>query len=434
MIKILCALALGVLCLSGCAGDLPAATCSHKGQSCKTDADCCPNEGLVCNNGCRVGTVGPTIPMTSIPSTSTTVKTTTTSIAGSTTSTTLMAMTPPYDPTLGDIGLHWTTQSQELLFNHQTGQPLNQADGWLLTLYLRGVAEPEAIEAASEIPSCADALQDMLASTSVTTDKFLFDYVLRPVVSGGTYAVHGNYLWDLTHNEYLLPLRSCLLDAPQANAGWLAAHPTWQQALDLRVDAGFVVRGDATYRIPSACAATWTTASDRRVIYACSRASIPSLADEEAGAVDAHVRDVPLTLAQCAKLHAFHVAHRDSRGVQAARMAFIASAETYRQRMLFAIAFTGLRNPQRPGNGVTRALDDLKHAQFNGWVDAFGCATPDRPATPPNLAAIIAKLFGHMAAHNLLASPPGSKLRSICPETLSRQSRKAVVNCPWVEG
>jgi len=54
MMRLFALLALAMIV--GCAGDVHAA-CSHKGQSCRVDADCCSDEGLICDNGCRAGTL-----------------------------------------------------------------------------------------------------------------------------------------------------------------------------------------------------------------------------------------------------------------------------------------------------------------------------------------------------------------------------------------
>ncbi len=392
---------------------------------------CCKEPGDTC--GPLVTSGGGEGHVVCQPGTSTT--TSTTSPPSSSTSTTLppSGMPPPYIPTHGDVGLHWTTQSQELLYNHQTGQPLNQADGWLLTIYLRGLIEPEAIEAASEIPSCATVVGGMEKAVAVTTDKFLFDYVTRPIASGGTYAVHGNYLWDLTHNEYLKPLRSCILADAAGNAAWLEKRPQWQQALDLSVQGGVVVRDDPTYRIPPLCAGTGRNDDDRRFTYACNRAGVPALKDETAGAVAARFADVPLGPAQCKALADFKVAHDASSGVKEKRDAFLASARTPRERMLFAIIFTGDINAQRKTADqatTTAALNAQKHAGFATWARGFHC----EDGGPPVLAEILAGLFPHLAAHNLLAMTPGAKMRSTCPDTLRRTGRKAVNTCPWMQG
>lgn len=418
--------------LAACGMDIADAACRPDGQSCTVNADCCSGN---CRNGCRpaVGTTTTTLrTTTTLPSSTTT---TSTRPPGSTTTTTRPAGLR--ELVLGDFGLHWTGQSQELMYDHRTGAAIDQATGWFFTLYLRGVVEPEAIAAASELPSCARVVPTMLAATDVTTSKFLFDYVLRPVVSGGTYAVHGNYLWDLTHNEYLEPLRSCVLADARANAAWLDARPDWQQALDLSVRDGAVVRGDPTYRVPPPCAGTGRNDDDHRYTYSCARAGLPKHPRANDGAVSARFPDVPLGVAQCDALRAFKAAHDASVGVPAARAAFFATARTPRERMLFAIPFTSHVDPHRDRlGGVGRDLLAKKHAGFATWFGAFHCPpTPGTAATaPPVLVEVLAGLFPHLTAHNLLAEPPGAKLRSICPATLQRTGRKAVVTCPFVEG
>lgn len=466
---LLCALLLGTATIAG------AQTCEpgmkHKAGC--TDAQLLPRDAQVTTQtcpcqpgleprrtagGCRCVGAWPstTVPGSSSTTTSTTRPTPTTAPGGgsttsSTTSTTSTTLRPvvrltSYDPTYGDVGMHWTAQSQEMMFNHQTGLPLNQADAWGLLLYLRFVFEPELIAAADSVPSCARAIPGMLEAMATTTDKFLADYVLRPVLSGGTYAVHGNYHWDLTHTKYLRPFQGCLLADAIGNAAWLAARPEWQQALDLRVDATAVVggdvvgmrrivRGDPTYKIPLPCADSM--GSDGT--YSCARSqtgNLPeadALGDRRAGAVAARYPDPPLTSVQCAALAKFGEAHDSSTGVLEAQRAFEATATTPRQQTLFHMPFTTQRNPKRfvtdDGRATAARLEAAKHAGFAVWRAGFHC----QDGKPPNLPEIVAGLLQHVGPHNLLALPPGAKLRSICPATLKRSGRSAVVSCPWVQ-
>lgn len=360
------------------------------------------------------------------PATTTTSSSTTTSSTRPTSGTTSTTLPPAamYDPTYGDVGRHWTSQSQEMMSNHQTGLPMNQADAWGLLLYLRFVFEPEMIAAADTVPSCSAAVPKMLAAMATTTDKFLADYVLRPLMSGGTYAVHGNYHWDLTHNEYLRRFQGCLLADAVGNAGWLLKNPQWGPALDVRVQNGAIVRGDPLYRVPTLCAGEM--ASDGS--YSCARADVPALfGDLNAGAVSAKFKDPPLTPVQCAALADFRRAHDAGAGVPAAGAAFLATATTPRQQTLFHMPFTTQRNPKRSAE-ARAPLEARKHAGFAEWQAGFHC----KDGKPPSLPEIVVGLLRHCGAHNLLALPPGARLRSICPATVGPH-RDAVVNCPWVD-
>lgn len=439
---VLAVLAALVCAVASCSAVAFGADCAARNTSCKS-RPCCA--GLYCNASlscktCTAPSDGPecggattttssptstTRTTTSTPATSSST-TPTTRPGGTTTTTRPTVALAMYDPTLGDVGLHWTGQSQEMMYNHQTGRPLDQADAWGLLLYLRLVVEPELIAAASEVPTCASTVPKMLEGMKTTTDKFLVDYVLRPVLTGGTYAVHGNYHWDLTHNLYLEPFRDCLVRDAKGNAAWLATHPRWMPALDLRVADGKIVKGDTTYVVPDLCADTLQGGR-----YSCARAKQVGV-DKKAlqqGAVAARFADVPLSPQQCAALAAFRKAHDQSSGVPAAGDAFVATARTKREQTLFHMPFTTQRHPQRDP-AVAAALEARKHAGFAEWQRCFGCET----GQPPDFPCIAVGLFRHVIPHSLLALPPGARLREVCDATAKRSHRTGNVNCPWIQG
>lgn len=424
------------------------AACSPPNGSCKIADDCCqPGEhpavttDMDCRNGCKPR-LTPLPPPTTTTTTRSTTSTTRTSPTTSTTTSRPTTTTRASDgggplamyvPTFGHIGLHWTAQSQEMMYDHATGAPLDQADAWGQLLFLRFVVEPEAVEAASLIPSCVTTAKKMRAARHTTTDKFTADYVLRALLTGTRYEVHGNYLWDLTHNAYLEPFQACLLAQPQTNASWLAVNAHWQQALDLRVADGAIVRGDPSYEIPAACAGE--SQSGR---YSCATADMGHTLDSKAklaGAVTTAFKDQILSPTQCAALAAFRRAHDLGTDVVAKGRAFLATARTKREQTLFAMPFTTHVHPTRLGKDG--ALQAKKHAGFAEWQRAFGCETQ----TPPDIRRVIVGLLRHCFPHAELAVPPGDPLRDICAATvrfdgdgiLPKKPRVAVVNCPFIE-
>lgn len=329
-----------------------------------------------------------------------------------------------YEPTLGDVGLHWTGQSQEMMYSHHTGAKLDQPDAWGLALYLRYVVEPGAIAAAANVPSCASTVPKMEAAQAVTTDKFLKDYVLRPLLSGGCYPVHGNYEWDLMHNMYLEPLQACMLHGGTPGAAWLKAHGDWMQALDLQVTpTGKIVKGDPTYIPLAACNQKDDGAT-------CANVGGQGPFDMTTGGLCAKGKtpDPLLSVESCRALKAANDAHDGKGGsVQELLLAFKATARTPRERMFFTMRFTGARNLAWTSE-AKQSLEDQTHVTFNAWADAFGCSR----GMPPDVQEIIIQLFNHNDRHNLLAEPPGANLRTLCPATTKRSGRSAVVNCPWI--
>lgn len=309
------------------------------------------------------------------------------------------------------------------MYDHHTGAKLGQPDAWGLALYLRYVVEPGAIAAAASVPACASSVPKMEASQAVTTDKFLKDYVLRPLLSGGCYPVHGNYEWDLTHNMYLEPLQACMLHGGAIGAAWLAAHPEWMQALDLQVVGGKVVKGDPSYTPLAACEQKSDGAT-------CANVGGQGPFDMTTGGVCAKgkVPDAPLAANQCAALKAANDAHDGKGGsTQDLLLKFKATARTPRETMLFTVRFTGSRNAAWTSE-AKQGLEDQTHITFDAWAKAFGCES----GKLPDAQEIIIQLFNHGDRHNLLAEPPGANLRTLCPETTKRSGRSAVVNCPMI--
>jgi hypothetical protein len=323
-------------------------------------------------------------------------------------------MKTPYTPTYGDVGLHWPTDSQELTWDHHDGSRLSKGDGWRVIQYLRFVVEPEVIAACAIAPGCARLVEDMIDAARVTTSKFLIDYVMRPLSSGDTYAVHGNYHWDLTHNEFLRPMRAALVKARAFD--WVNDHPAFRALLDLatfgqafRRDPGYTPIAhqphpdtshlndgdvDSTPKIPDPPLSEET----------CARA------DEAAEAHSAHARALLAHVTDAVLLSRLA---NDVRGTQSA---LEASARTPREQMLLGLFFTGGINPAH-ALAYVDACTRATMAAHDAWHDALGC----EDQRPPDLLRVVHASLAHGRSHYLRCAPPGVKLRELCPAALEPQ-------------
>ncbi len=397
----------------------PPSNCSHVNGMCSATHACCA--GLACTNGSCKSDAG-TTPTTAPPVTTTThPSVTTTTIPLPATSG--GAKSGPYRWSFGDVGLHWTSDSQEMMWNHQTGGRLDQAGCWAMSQFLRFVVEPSILAAARDVPSCAQVYAGMTGLPDTTTSKFLFDYVSRPLHVGGQYNCHGNYEWDLTQNDLIEPFcghgngrqQGCLYRAtnPTENAAWLAAHPTFGPLCDLRVEGGQIVPGDLTYTPHPHCA--WF---DLLCKY--------SSAHLQDGALDPHPAqpDVPFSAAECSALAAAHTAHNVTHaGTQGAQLEFerIACATSPRHCTLATMLFVG------PTNALHSPADAARYEQevndtHTRWSEAFNCGT----GKPADLYGVVLGLFAHCRTHNLRYEPPGNRLREICLAALM----DGTVACP----
>mgnify|MGYP001576063932 CR=1 FL=1 len=325
----------------------------------------------------------------------------------------------------GDVGLHWPSDSQEMMWDHQTGKKLNQAEAWVEVLFLRFVIEPLCLAAAFEIPSCLSIRKAILTVPAVTTSKFTFVYVFRAISTGQPYSVHRNYLWDLTHNQLLKPLRAGILKAPAANARWLEQNSEFGPLLNLRVLNYEVINGDLSYVGVKHLNSTSTA----------------KLLD---GAVDPRpkIPDQPISDNQASLLLAFEAAHelhanallaRDSNisyyasKVIEAKNAFEASATSARQQMLFSLQFTGYINSGHSLSKIIQ-LTEATEKGFHTWVDAFNPRNSRmKLRQKPDFLRVIAGNFMHARAHYLRAAPPGVMLRTICDNALIGQG---IMKCP----
>lgn len=331
-----------------------------------------------------------------------------------------------YRPTFGDVGLHWSGQGQEMAWSHQDGSRLNQVNFWRLALYLRFVVEPQVISTCSQLKSCESLVPKMQAAALVTTSKFLIDYAMRPLGSGGPYQVHGNYEWDLMQNLFLKPMQQALIHSkyPEEDAVWLQGNTNWRQLLNLSVNStGKIQIGDTAYvMVP--------------------HEEDPDTSDLLAGMViakDKKYPDEPLDRVLCNLVEATENAHMEHAQAILSRRSVdeIAKlgaqigitqrqledfAPTPRLLMLFSLIFTGGIHPAHTQD-YADACTLATIRTHDAWHDALGCHTNQ---APDGLGVLIA-ILDHSRAHYLRSTPPGSQLRSLCAK--AREPQHAV-QCP----
>lgn len=384
------AVVLVVLYAVGCGDDIAYAACSHKGQSCRTTADCCPNEGLICQNGCRLGTTGTTRPPT------TTVPSVTTSTLPTPTTSTL----PPV--VLTGVPSRWETpefvsrayrDSQSILWDPRARGPVQEyATQYDRQMRVETMWGPFFAEVLGFI--CTQGT-DQQCTHAVTLTKQVVKFVVRYNFRdpGEPYGWGPNYVWD-----------------------------NWQAMLGIAAD----VYGP---RPP-------TIAALVRTDYVIRPRGVKVPSRDREGIFDPHITFAPLSSVQADALDAAAAAHdrhaqalldwltarRDglpadvvaqrkatadalAPAVRATQAAFAATARDRYEATIFDQVFAG-GLAIVPGDGfadVGRAirLTEQTIAAHHLWMGGFNART----GRPPNQSLIILAMWKHWLVHLRRAVP-----------------------------
>lgn len=382
MIRLLCLAALAVW-LIGCGGDIHAAGCSSKGQSCRVDSDCCQDvEPLICRNGCRAAS-GTTVPTTTRPSSTATSSTVTPTTTPPTTTLPEPAGVEPIRFATGrDISSAITRRKDRCKFmdGKTATQPQRAA------MYLAGVARlmADGLVYAKYHPTCRDAVGK--SESDFETENLRLRVYYVDVNRNSVWAILGdNGCPDYEHVHDLgVRLNSCSTQSLSAKRECATVlndmgdrvpnpylTPDLQAYANLRVINGLCEKGPA--RAPS------TLVEDKR------RALI--------GKLD-YTEPIPqLTTAQQVKRDILVEAHHQSDGVKCGKppgplagqvkarsLAFANSASTPEQQHAFFLDFTSTVDRGQKGWTDQQVCDwaQLEGLAMHAWGACFDLAPKDQ--------------------------------------------------------
>ena len=249
------------------------------------------------------------------------------------------------------------------------GHTLNQVEREARQLFLVGVALPEAIRYVRALPGSAGVVHACDSDYGACL-KIVWNYIGRAMASSG-------WAWEpfdryYSHDEHILALVHDYALHHGAPTDPLLT-PDLLDLLDLRVVNGALVDG-----------AAWQLATP------------PGPADPaigNAGKADTHRALAPLTPTQAALLAAVVQAHATHTGVQAAMLAFEASAADLTQLHLFRLAdFTGFADGYSAAD--LAVLEQAQDRLMTAWAAGFTAK-----AGAPDWRVVMMKSIDHSNVH-----------------------------------